>query len=116
MNKVNLKEIFDNKNLLQELLIQENIEDAQKICRKYNLDLSIEELENIGKLILKLVKDGNELSDQQLDTVIGGTSIANIASQIAYIPSISVPSQINSNFFNYSQKQQFYNKKNVWWM
>lgn len=69
---INFEELQDEKEFFQKILKMDNEEDILKEFEKHGKKISHEELMNLKKLVNKVVKKLDTLSDDQLDEICGG--------------------------------------------
>ncbi len=74
-----------DKSLAEKLLSQENPQDVQSLLKEQGLEFSLEEINSLRDILVKLAQKGEngELSDEDLEDVAGGiaatTTIAAIS-------------------------------------
>lgn len=74
-----------DKSLAEKLLSQENPQDVQSLLKEQGLEFSLEEINSLRDILVKLAQKGEngELSDEDLEDVAGGiaatTTIAVIS-------------------------------------
>ncbi|MBR1729832.1 MAG: hypothetical protein IJ728_09950 [Selenomonadaceae bacterium] len=66
-------ELLDDEKFIEEFLSKESVEDAQKYLTTQGVEMSIEELNNFRNAIIARIEGGEELSDEQLENVAGGS-------------------------------------------
>ena len=75
MDEKRMQEIFADEAFVKELLSLETPEAVQAALKEKGIELSREEVEEIGKALLKVVEavsENGELSMESLDEVAGG--------------------------------------------
>jgi len=73
-----IQEVFSDREFVWELLALEAPEDAQAALKAKGIELSIEELTKLSKLVKKTFADDRELSLDDLDSAAGGAVQAPI--------------------------------------
>ena len=68
-----LNELLKDESVVKELLQQETAEDAQKFLASKGIEISIEDLEKIQKILA--AQSDDEMDDSQLENVAGGASL-----------------------------------------
>ncbi len=71
-----LKEIFANEELVSEMLSTEKLEDAQKWFSDHGVEISTDELQELGDKLDKFIKGEQdkdyELSEEEMESISGG--------------------------------------------
>ena len=81
-----LKELMENEDFVREFLSKENPEDVQILLENNGVELTIDEIKQIGAMLDKIVKGeisqeqlekaaNGELSEDELEEVAGGSVI-----------------------------------------
>ena len=88
----NLQKIFLDEKLLKEFLSQKDIQSAKEFLKSHNVEVSTQQLQDLAKILVKLSnvpdeeiqnaikqlelnsKQPNNISDDELDNVVGGTN------------------------------------------
>jgi predicted ribosomally synthesized peptide with nif11-like leader len=70
-------ELIKDEEFSKELSKQENPEGVQKLFASKGVELSIEELKDIAHAIILMTQTDQELSDEDLEQVAGGSKIGN---------------------------------------
>lgn len=73
MNEQQIKELFSNEEFIDSLLALETPEEVQKALTDQGVDLSIQEILAIKDSIANSLDSEEELSEEQLETVTGGS-------------------------------------------
>jgi predicted ribosomally synthesized peptide with nif11-like leader len=73
-----LVELLKDEAFVKELVAQETPEDAQKFLASKGVEVSAEELENIRKEILARIDGNEEMNDEQLEQVAGGSVAVDV--------------------------------------
>lgn len=71
MTEKEILKIFEDKEFVEGFVGQKTIEDAQKFLSSKGIDLTIEEVEMLGKCIAEYEKNG-ELTDDMLEQIAAG--------------------------------------------
>ena len=91
-----LKEIFENEELAKEVLSIEQPEDAQEWFNEHDVDITLEEVKELGSLISKISsgeisKDmldkasSGEMTEDELENVAGGALTADDKMGISFL-------------------------------
>lgn len=73
-----LNTLLQNEAFVEELLAQENDTDVQTLFAKNDIEISLDEIANIKASISAHLSDNDELSDNDLENVVGGISINTV--------------------------------------
>jgi len=84
MNEAAIREVFSDENFVKGLFELETPEEVQIALRQKDISLSIEEIVKVRELMLKRLEKGAELSDEELESVTGG-SVTVIAGVIILV-------------------------------
>ena len=84
MNEATIREMFSDEVFLKGLFQLETPEEVQTALRQKDISLSIEEIVKVRELMLKRLENGAELSDEELESVTGG-SVTVIAGLIVVL-------------------------------
>ena len=71
MNEEKIKEVSSDEEFVKSLMELETPEEVQKALAEKDIDLSVDDIKKIAKLIQK--KADGELSDEDLESVAGGS-------------------------------------------
>lgn len=74
MNELKLKELLTDEDFAKKILAMEEPQDVQQAFRNEGLELSIQEIKIMGKAFASAA-EGKELSEEDLDSVAGGTAV-----------------------------------------
>ena len=85
-----IREVFSDVTFVKRLFAMETPQEVQVALKEKNVELSIEEIVNTRKLLVKSAENGGELSEEELQEVSGGfvvsgTLISCIAGVLAGI-------------------------------
>ena len=72
MEKEKLSKLLNDEDFLKKILPMKTPEEVQAEFKKEGLELSIEEIEALGKAINAAAKKGKPLSEDELENVSGG--------------------------------------------
>ena len=72
MNEATIREVFSNEEFVKGLFRLETPEQVQQMLRQKDISLSVAEIVNVRELLLKQMDSGQELSEQELESVTGG--------------------------------------------
>lgn len=75
MNQEKIQEVFSNEAFLKEIFSKEIPEEVQSILAEKDVELSIEDILKLRKIIEKKLNQGVELSDDELEDVTGGVVV-----------------------------------------
>ena len=75
MNQEKIQEIFSDEAFLKEIFSKEIPEEVQSILAEKDVELSIEDILKLRKIIEKKLNQGVELSDDELKDVTGGVVV-----------------------------------------
>ena len=75
MNQEKIQEIFSDEAFLKEIFSKEIPEEVQSILAEKDVELSIEDILKLRKIIEKKLNQGVELSDDELEDVTGGVVV-----------------------------------------
>lgn len=67
-----IKNALKDNNFVEFLIKLETAEDVQAAFKEKDVELSLDEINKIKTLMRKISEDSNELSDNELDDVVGG--------------------------------------------
>ncbi len=79
MNEATIREVFSDENFVKRLFDLETPEAVQQALRQKDISLSVEEIIKIRELILKRMETGAALSEEELESVTGGSATVLIA-------------------------------------
>lgn len=71
MTEQEIVKLFEDKEFVEELISKKTVEDAQEFLSSKGIELTIEEVETLGKCIAEYEKHG-ELTDDVLEQITGG--------------------------------------------
>lgn len=75
MNEATIREVFSNEEFVKGLFQLETPEQVQQALRQKDISLSVEEIVKVRELLLKQMDSGQELSEQELESVTGGEMV-----------------------------------------
>ena len=75
MNQEKIQEVFSDEAFLKEIFSKEIPEEVQSILAEKDVELSIEDILKLRKIIEKKLNQGVELSDDELKDVTGGVVV-----------------------------------------
>lgn len=75
MNQEKIQEVFSDEAFLKEIFSKEIPEEVQSILAEKDVELSIEDILKLRKIIEKKLNQGVELSDDELEDVTGGVVV-----------------------------------------
>ena len=75
MNEAMVREVFADEGFVKSLFAMETPEEVQTALRGKDVELSVEEIIKIKNMIVKKMESGEELSDEELESVTGGVGI-----------------------------------------
>jgi len=84
MNEATIREVFSDEVFLKGLFDLETPQEVQIALRQKDISLSVEEIVKVRELMLKRLETGAELSDEDLESVTGG-SVTVIAGLIVLV-------------------------------
>jgi hypothetical protein len=73
-----LTELLKDEAVVEEFLKQETTEAAQKFLASKGVEISDEEIEQLGKAIAAAANKSEEMNDDELEKVAGGFSVSSI--------------------------------------
>lgn len=73
MNEAAIREVFSDENFVKGLFELETPEAVQQALWQKDITLSVEEIVKIRELLLKRLETGAELSEEELESVTGGS-------------------------------------------
>jgi hypothetical protein len=82
MNEAAIREVFSDEKFVKGLFELETPETVQQALRQKDISLSVEEIVKIRELVLKRMETGAELSEEELESVTGGSATVLIATLI----------------------------------
>ncbi len=68
-----LKEIFADKDFAVKVMSMETAEEVQAVVKEKGVELTIEEINQIQAQFLKAAENSEEISDDELENVAGGS-------------------------------------------
>ena len=71
----NIKDALKDNNFVESLVKLEKPEDVQAAFKEKGVELSLDEINKIKTLMGKINEDSSELSDNELDNIVGGFDI-----------------------------------------
>lgn len=80
MLKEKIKEFFSSEELSTKLLECQTSEEVKQLFAENGIDVSDEEIKILKDYIDKFVEKGGQLSEQELDAISGGWSLAGVVS------------------------------------
>ena len=75
MNQEKIQEVFSDEAFLKEIFSKDTPEEVQTILAEKDIELSIEDILTLRKIIEKKLNQGVELSDDDLEDVSGGVVV-----------------------------------------
>ena len=75
MNQEKIQEVFSDEAFFKEIFSKETPEEVQSILAEKDVELSIEDILKLRKIIEKKLNQGVELSDDELEDVTGGVVV-----------------------------------------
>ena len=75
MNQEKIQEVFSDEAFFKEIFSKEIPEEVQSILAEKDVELSIEDILKLRKIIEKKLNQGVELSDDELEDVTGGVVV-----------------------------------------
>ena len=75
MNQEKIQEVFSDEAFLKEIFSKETPEEVQTILAEKDIELSIEDILTLRKIIEKKSNQGVELSDDDLEDISGGVVV-----------------------------------------
>ena len=75
MNQEKIQEVFSDESFLKEIFSKDTPEEVQTILAEKDIELSIEDILKLRKIIEKKLNQGVELSDDELEDVTGGVVV-----------------------------------------
>ena len=75
MNEATIREVFSNEEFVKGLFQLEMPEQVQQALRQKDITLSVDEIVKIRELLLKRLETGEELSEEELESVNGGAVV-----------------------------------------
>ena len=78
MNEAAIREVFSDENFVKGLFELETPEAVQQALRQKDITLSVDEIVKIRELLLKRLETGEELSEEEMESVSGGAVITSI--------------------------------------
>lgn len=67
-----IEEIFNDGEFIKKILSAENLSDAKLLFQEKGIELSDEQLEDIGECISKCIASDGKMSDSELENISGG--------------------------------------------
>lgn len=89
-NQIN--EAVKDEKFIEKILTAEKLSDAQLLFKEKGINLTEDEMKEIGKYLSKLIQNNGNISDTELNNISGGKSssiVYNVASGIGKV--ISAP-------------------------
>lgn len=78
MNETAIREVFSDENFVKGLFELETPEEVQQALRQKDISLSVAEIEHVRELLLKQKESGQELSEEELESVTGGIGVITL--------------------------------------
>ena len=75
MNQEKIQEVFSDEAFFKEIFSKDTPEEVQTILAEKDIELSIEDILKLRKIIEKKLNQGVELSDDDLEDVSGGVVV-----------------------------------------
>lgn len=79
MNEATIREVFSDENFVKGLFQLETPEQVQQALQQKDITLSVAEIVKVRELLLKRMETGAELSEEELESVTGGSATVLIA-------------------------------------
>lgn len=79
INDATFNALMEDKSFVVDMLSQETAEDVQNLFQKNGVDVSMEEVNELGKVLNHLENSGDELSEESLESISGGFAITGAA-------------------------------------
>lgn len=73
MDNAAIIKLMEDKEFVAKMLSQESAEDVQKLFLENGVDMTMEDVHTLGKMLDKLSESGDELTEDMLDDVAGGS-------------------------------------------
>ncbi len=73
VNEATIRGVFSDENFVKGLFELETPREVQATLRQKDISLSVEEIVKIRELLAKRLETGAELSDEELESVTGGS-------------------------------------------
>ena len=67
-----IQKLFSDEKIMKEFLEQKNIDNAKMFLENHGIETSTEELKQVAKLLNEYAKKGNNISEENLDKIVGG--------------------------------------------
>ena len=71
-NKKKFNELLENKDFMQEIINMETLEEVQGGFAKQGVEVSKDEVEQLGEVIEEVNEKLSKLSDDELNSIVGG--------------------------------------------
>ena len=71
----NIKDALKDNNFVESLISLEKPEDVQAAFKEKGVELSLDEINKIKTLMGKINENDSELSDNELDNIVGGFDV-----------------------------------------
>ena len=85
MNEERIKEVFSDEAFVKELFSKETPEQVQAMLADKDIDISVEEIVKLGKVLAKKQdQTSEELGDEDLEDVSGGVVGAILIGMLAF--------------------------------
>ena len=75
MNEVKIREVFSDEQFVKGLFAMETPAEVQQALRQKDITLSVDAIVKIRELLLKRLETGEELSEEELESVNGGAVV-----------------------------------------
>jgi hypothetical protein len=75
MNEATIREVFSDEVFVKGLFALETPVEVQQALHKKDISLTIEEIVKVRELLLKRMETGEELSEEELESVNGGAVV-----------------------------------------
>ncbi len=79
MNEATIREVFSDENFVKGLFQMETPEQVQQALQQKDITLSVAEIVKVRELLLKRMETGAELSEEELESVTGGSATVILA-------------------------------------
>ena len=74
-NEKKFNELLENKDFMQEIISMETLEEVQGGFAEQGVEVSKDEVEQLGEVIKEVNEKISKLSDDELNLIVGGSNI-----------------------------------------
>lgn len=78
-----INKVVKDEEFIKSILTAEKLSDAQLLFKEKGINLTEEEMKEIGRYLSKLVQNNGNISDDELDTISGGGKSKSVVYTIA---------------------------------